>query len=115
MSIAAGRHRDGSARQARNASISVTRGIEGMISQSLSPAQAVRRCEVEPRLAVRIGPLELAQKTIAAFDGGIKCGLRGFLAAERLLQLIVDRVPNQHKRAEPDAPGILRGRFQRDL
>ena len=42
------------------------------------------------QLPVWIGPFELAQQPVAALDGGIKRGLRRLLAAEGLLQFVVD-------------------------
>ena len=38
-------------------------------------------------LLVRIGPLELAQQPVAAFDGGVERRLGGFAAGEGVLQL----------------------------
>src|SRR6185437_14991589 len=39
----------------------------------------------------------------------------GFLAAERLLELVLDRIADQNERAEPNPPGVLGRRFQHDL
>src|SRR5258708_10745098 len=66
-------------------------------------------------LPIRIGPLELAQQPVAALDGGVERGLRGFLAAKGLLQLVVDHIANQNERPEPDPPRIFRRRFHRPL
>src|SRR4029077_15018747 len=66
-------------------------------------------------LPVRAGALELAQQAITALGGGIKRDLCRLLATESLLQLVLDRIANQHHRSEPDAFRILRRRMQRDL
>src|SRR5437879_11528679 len=62
-------------------------------------------------LSVRIGPFELAQQAVAAFDGEVEGCLRGALAAENLLQLFVDHVADQHEGAKPDSPGVPRRRL----
>src|ERR1700675_3170164 len=49
----------------------------------------IRRGRVWAQLPVRVRPLELTQQPVAAFDGRIKGCLRGFFAAERLLQFVV--------------------------
>src|SRR5713226_2007940 len=65
--------------------------------------------------ALWICALELTQQPVAAFDGGIQCSLRGFLAAESLLQLVVDHIADQNERSEPNTSRIFSRRFQRDL
>src|SRR4051812_38538808 len=67
------------------------------------------------RLPIRVGALELAQQTVAAFDGMVERGLRRLLAAEGLFQLLVDRIADQHERAEPDALRVLGRRLQGHL
>ena len=49
------------------------------------------------RLSIRIGPLELAQQAVAAFNCLIEGGLRGLLAAEDVFELFVDHVADQHE------------------
>ena len=44
-----------------------------------------------------IGALELTQHLVAALNRRIQRGLRGFLVAEGLLQLVVDCVADQRK------------------
>src|SRR3954454_10770242 len=66
-------------------------------------------------LPVRIGPLELAQQAVAAFDGEIKRRLRGLLAAENLLEFFVDHAADQHERPKPDSLRILGRRLQGQL
>ena len=65
------------------------------------------------RSSVRIGALELAQQAVAALDGKIHRGLRGPLAAEHLLQLLVDHVADQDEGAKPDSLRVLGRRLQR--
>src|SRR5947208_9084568 len=52
-------------------------------------------------LSVRVRPLELAQQPVAALDGGIKRLLRGFLAGESLLQVLVDRDADENRPPHP--------------
>src|SRR4030081_3824889 len=62
-----------------------------------------------------ISPPLLMLEPVAALDGGIQCSLRGFLAAEGLLQFVVDHIANQNERSKPDSPRIFSRRFQCDL
>ena len=64
---------------------------------------------------VRIGPLELAQQAVAAFDGEVEGGLCGLLAAEHLLEFFVDHAADQHKGPKPDSLRILGRRLQGQL
>src|SRR3981081_131321 len=64
------------------------------------------------RLSIRIRPLELAQQAVAALDGEIEGGLRRPLAAEGLLQFVVDRIADQNERSKPDSLRILGRRLQ---
>src|SRR6185295_10736493 len=67
------------------------------------------------RLSIRIGALELAQQVVAALDGEVERRLRGVLAAEHLLQLVVDHAADQHKGPKPDSLRILGRRLQGQL
>src|SRR6266481_6473784 len=67
------------------------------------------------QLPVRARALELAQQPVAALDGGIKRRLCGLLAAEGLLQFVVDHVADQDERTEPKPTRIFGRRLQRDL
>ena len=101
MSRTIGSHREGSARHARNVSVSGNGGgdgmastwFEGIVCGSAQPITAAW-CG-DQRLA--IGPLELPQQPVAALDRRIQRGLRRFPAAERLLQLIIDHVADQNE------------------
>src|SRR4051812_42723396 len=66
----------------------------------------------ERMLPVRVGPLELAQQAIAAFDGEVEGGLRRALAAENLLEFFVDDPADQHKGSKPDSLRVLGRRLQ---
>ena len=88
------------------AAIVLTIGSECMMGNGFR--KSVRSREVWTSLAIRAGALELAQQAVAALDRGIQRGLRGFLAAEGLLQLVVDHIADQDERPEPDAPANFR-------
>src|SRR6202043_1712730 len=102
ISSATGNHCAASARQAWKAAILLTLGSECMIGDRLRKPVVSRGCA--HRSPLRASALELAHQAVAALDRGIHRGLRGFLAAERLLQLVVDRVADQHEGAKPDSP-----------
>jgi hypothetical protein len=77
------------------------------IDAALSRSDVRRELDLDAHQSVhgliRIGALELAQQPVAAGDRGIQGFLRGFLAAERLLQFLVDDVADQHEGSQPQA------------
>src|ERR1700694_2759551 len=66
-------------------------------------------------LPVRVGAFELTQQAVAALDRGIQRVLRGFFAAEGLLQFIVDHIADQYERSKPQPSRIFGRWLERDL
>src|SRR6266542_4511694 len=86
----------------------------GPVPQDESPGCATLHPGYE-KLSVRIGPFELAQQAVTAFDGEVEGGLCGLLAAEHPLEFFVDHAADQHKGPKPDSLRILGRRLQGEL